>query len=145
MNRIWIPAHLQHFTNGSERVEISGSNIRQVIRALDNKYPGLGEQLREGDMLTPGMTVAISGTPTNTDQTQQLDNLIFDSKATREFTGRSGTLNLMRQYNLSLQEALEVSDHLPVWAEFSIHENGEQAAEQRPAEQAQAPETASPR
>ena len=61
MNRIWIPTHLQHFTNGNERVEISGSNIRQVIRALDNKYPGLGEQLREGDTLTPGMTVAING------------------------------------------------------------------------------------
>ena len=28
----------------------------------------------------------------------------------------------MRQYNLSLQEALEISDHLPVWAEFSIFE-----------------------
>lgn len=95
----------------------------------------------------PGMTVAISETPTNTDQTEQLDNLVFDSKATSEFTGRSGTLNLMRQFNLSLQEALEISDHLPVWAEFSIRENGKQAAEQQPAEQAQAqsPEASSPR
>ena len=107
------------------------------FQADDKQLGPLGE--------IPGMTVAISGTPTNTDQTQQLDNLIFNSTTTREFTGRSGTLNLMRQYNLSLQEALEVSDHLPVWAEFSIHENGEQAADQQPAEQAQAPETASPR
>ena len=53
----------------------------------------------------------------------------------------------MRQFNLSLQEALEISDHLPVWAEFSIRENGQQAAEQQPAEQAQAqsPEASSPR
>ena len=107
------------------------------FQADDQQLGPLGE--------IPGMTVAISGTPTNTDQTQQLDNLIFDSKTTREFTGRSGTLNLMRQYNLSLQEALEVSDHLPVWAEFSIHENGERAVEQQPAEQAQAPENTSPR
>ncbi|MFP6600990.1 MAG: endonuclease/exonuclease/phosphatase family protein [Pirellulaceae bacterium] len=107
------------------------------FQADDQQLGPLGE--------IPGMTVAISGTPTNADQTRQLDNLIFDSTTTREFTGRSGTLNLMRQYNLSLQEALEVSDHLPVWAEFSIHENGEQGAEQQPAEQAQAPEKTSPR
>ena len=107
------------------------------FQADDQQLGPLGE--------IPGMTVAISGTPTNTDQTRQLDNLIFDSKTTREFTGRSGTLNLMRQYNLSLQEALEVSDHLPVWAEFSIREHGEQGAEQQPAEQAQAPENTSPR
>ena len=107
------------------------------FQADDKQLGPLGE--------IPGMTVAISGTPTNTDQTQQLDNLIFNSTTTREFTGRSGTLNLMRQYNLSLQEALEVSDHLPVWAEFSIHENGEQGAEQQPAEQAQAPENTAPR
>ncbi len=107
------------------------------FQADDQQLGPLGE--------IPGMTVAISGTPTNTDQTRQLDNLIFDSTTTREFTGRSGTLNLMRQYNLSLQEALEVSDHLPVWAEFSIRENGEQGAEQQPAEQAQAPENTSPR
>ena len=61
MNRIWIPAHLQHLTNGNERVKISGSNIRHVIQALDNAYPGLGDQLREGDMLKPGITVAING------------------------------------------------------------------------------------
>ena len=91
-----------------------------------------------------GMTIAITKTPTNPDQTRQLDNLVFDSQATSEFTGRAGTLNLMRQYNLSLQEALEVSDHLPVWAEFSIHEGGHEAASELPAAQARKP-VASPR
>ena len=61
MNRIWIPTHLQHFTNDHEVVEVSGSNIRHVIRALDTTYPGLGKHLLEGDMLKPGITVAING------------------------------------------------------------------------------------
>ena len=85
-----------------------------------------------------GMAIAVTKTPTNPDQTKQWDNLVFDAQTTKEFTGRSGTLNLMRQYNLSLQEALEVSDHLPVWAEFNIHE-GETVPEAKvPAEEVQA-------
>ncbi len=33
-------------------------------------------------------------------------------------------MDLMREYNLTMEQALEVSDHLPIWAEFSIYENG---------------------
>jgi hypothetical protein len=28
----------------------------------------------------------------------------------------------MHQYNLSLDQALQVSDHFPIWAEFSVYE-----------------------
>lgn len=72
----------------------------------------------------PGITWAISGIPTNVRRTQQYDNIIFHSVATREFVGRGGVVDFMRDYNLSADEALEVSDHLPVWAEFSIYEGG---------------------
>lgn len=72
----------------------------------------------------PGMTWAIAGLPTNVRQTEQYDNLIFHSQATREYVGRSGIVDFLRGYNLSLEEALEVSDHFPVWAEFSIYEGG---------------------
>ena len=90
------------------------------------------------------MAIAVTKTPTNPDQTKQWDNLVFESQATEEFTGRSGTLNLMRQYNLSLQEALEVSDHLPVWAEFSIYEGGIVPEAKPPAEEAQARKQGAP-
>jgi endonuclease/exonuclease/phosphatase family metal-dependent hydrolase len=71
-----------------------------------------------------GISWVISGTPTNTRGTQQYDNIVFDRNATREFVGRGGVFDFMREYNLSLEEALEVSDHLPVWAEFNIYEGG---------------------
>ncbi|MEC9002176.1 MAG: endonuclease/exonuclease/phosphatase family protein [Planctomycetota bacterium] len=85
-----------------------------------------------------GMAIAVTKTPTNPDQTKQWDNLVFESQATEEFTGRSGTLNLMRQYNLSLQEAREVCDHLPGWAVLSIYEGGIVPEAKPPAEEAQA-------
>ena len=72
----------------------------------------------------PGMTWAISGIPTNVRRTKQYDNIVFHREATREFVGRGGVVDFMRDYNLGMDEALEVSDHLPVWAEFSIHEGG---------------------
>ena len=44
--------------------------------------------------------------------------------ATTEFTGTSAVFDLMDRYNLTMDQALEVSDHMPVWAEFSIYEGG---------------------
>lgn len=73
----------------------------------------------------PNLTGAISSLPTTTRGTGVSENLYFDSRATDEFTARSGVLDLMRQFNISLREAVEISDHLPVWAEFSVYEGGQ--------------------
>ncbi len=73
----------------------------------------------------PGITAAIMGLPTNVRGTEELDNLLFHREATTEFTGRSGVFDFLREYNLSLDAAAEVSDHVPVWAEFSIYEGGQ--------------------
>ncbi len=59
---------------------------------------------------------------TNVRENRNYDNLVFDRLATAEFTGRRGVLNFRRAFQLELSEALEVSDHFPVWAEFSIFE-----------------------
>jgi endonuclease/exonuclease/phosphatase family metal-dependent hydrolase len=72
-----------------------------------------------------GISWVVSATPTNVRGTAQYDNIVFHSQATREFTGRGGVYDFLRRYNLSLEQALEVSDHLPVWAEFSVYEGGE--------------------
>ena len=67
----------------------------------------------------------ISGVPTNTRGNKQYDNLLFVQGATNEFTGRAGVLDLIREFNLTTDEALEVSDHMPIWAEFSLNEGGQ--------------------
>ena len=75
-----------------------------------------------GDL--PGLVTAIVE-PTNTRGTAQRDNIITQLPATEEFNNRSGVFDFMREYNLSLEQALQVSDHLPVWAEFSTYEGGQ--------------------
>ena len=73
----------------------------------------------------PGLSAAVSDTPTTIRGTQPVDNILFDPRATTEFTGRSGVLDLMREYELTWREVSEVSVHLPVWAEFSSSEGGQ--------------------
>ncbi len=45
----------RQFTGGEREVELAGANIRQLVRALDARYPGLGS------ILLGGMMVAIDG------------------------------------------------------------------------------------
>lgn len=66
----------------------------------------------------------LSFVPTNTRATAQYDNILFEPAAVTEFTGRAGVYDFLRDYNLTQEEALEVSDHMPIWAEFSIYEGG---------------------
>jgi endonuclease/exonuclease/phosphatase family metal-dependent hydrolase len=86
------------------------------FNADDSNFGELGE--------VQGLTWVISGVPTNTRGTKQFDNVVFHRTATDEYVGRGGIFDFMREFNLTIDEALEVSDHLPVWAEFSIYEGG---------------------
>ena len=73
-------------------------------------------------MVTNLRTVVPTSISTKTRNTGCVDNLVFDTEATLEYRANGGVLNLMSEYNLSLEQALLVSDHMPVWAEFSIYE-----------------------
>ncbi len=70
----------------------------------------------------PGIGWAVTGAMTNTRKTKAYDNIIMHRDATREFTGRWGVYDLESNFGLPRDDALKVSDHLPVWAEFQIWE-----------------------
>lgn len=44
------------FTEGVERLDVEAANVRALIRALDERFPGIGEQLRK-----PSVAIAIDG------------------------------------------------------------------------------------
>ncbi|MEM8866094.1 MAG: endonuclease/exonuclease/phosphatase family protein [Planctomycetota bacterium] len=72
----------------------------------------------------PGIYPVIRDQPTNTRKNKLHDNILVNRGSTTEFTGRAGVFDLEQQYGLTREQALMVSDHLPVWAEFSIVEGG---------------------
>jgi deoxyribonuclease-1-like protein len=109
--------------------------LADVFRAVQNNGSGEDDVILLGDLNEgpwkygrlgelPNIRWAISDRKTNTRQTKSYDNLLFDGSATKEYTGHSGVLNLMTEFQLSLDDALKVSDHMPVWAAFSAREAG---------------------
>jgi len=113
--------------------------LADVFRAVQNDGLGEDDIILLGDLNThehrlgeladiPNIKWAISGMTTNTRANRAYDNILFDRVATSEYTGQFGVMNLMREFDLTLEEAIEVSDHYPVWAEFSIYESSEVSA-----------------
>ena len=72
-----------------------------------------------------GVTPLLSGMPSTVRGTQLLDNILLDRLATAEFTGRVEVVDMLREFELTMPGASEVSEHLPVWAEFSAYEGGQ--------------------
>ena len=70
----------------------------------------------------PGMRWTVTGVTTNTRKNKAYDNILFQGQATQEYTGRWGVYDLERNLGLNRDQALQVSDHLPIWAEFRVWE-----------------------
>ena len=80
---------------------------------------GVGEL---GPMLaSTRLSPAIDGTPTSVRGDRQGANLLYSHSA-NEFTGRAGVMDLVRQFNLTVDQVLAITDEMPVWAEFAVLE-----------------------
>ncbi|MDA0657408.1 MAG: endonuclease/exonuclease/phosphatase family protein [Planctomycetota bacterium] len=97
-----------------------GSGEDDVI-LLGDLYlpPGNFDQLAQ----VQDMHWVVDDTPTNTRRDKVYDNICYLGFTTVEYQ-RGGVLDFQKAYSLTQQQALEVSDHLPVWADFSAHEGG---------------------
>ena len=58
---VFVPALLRPLAGGAEQVEVPGATVRQVVNALEERYPGMRARLCEGDRLAPHVQVAIDG------------------------------------------------------------------------------------
>jgi deoxyribonuclease-1-like protein len=78
---------------------------------------------RLGNLL--GVVPLLSNLPTTVRGTELLDNILLDRRATSEFTGRVEVVDMIREFELTKPDATEISEHLPIWAEFSVYEGGQ--------------------
>src|SRR4029079_10519724 len=138
------PSPEQAFTFSLATIHTDPDETNQELDVLDDVFFKVREDPRRGedDVLMlgdfnakatamrqlgqiKGLVKVVNGeTRTNTLHNAQYDNILFHETATTEFTGRGGVFDFLRQYNLTLEQAERVSDHLPVWAEFSVFEGG---------------------
>lgn len=117
--------------------------LADVFTAVQNDGSGEDDIILLGDLNVdqggmgrlaglPGIGWTVRDQPTNTRETATYDNIVYDTRYTTEFTGYSGVMNLQSEYHLTMDQALVVSDHYPVWAEFSIYENARSRLADRP-------------
>lgn len=134
------PATDRAFTFTLVAVHLDADHVREELNVLDSVFFSIRDDGRnEDDVLLlgtlhtgprqwgkfgaiPGLMSAVGDEPTDTQRMRPGSNIIFQLPATGEYTGRSGVFDFMREYNLTLEQALEVSEYLPVWAEFSVQE-----------------------
>ncbi|WP_145417788.1 deoxyribonuclease [Planctomycetes bacterium K23_9] len=122
---------------------VSPRDIANEINVLDDvfmrvrqyEYDTAGEEdcLLVGDLnvdsnglqelaLIPNMISVAGDQLTNTRRTKTYDHIMLDNYTTREYTGKRGVVDFQTQFGLSEKQALLISDHMPVWAEFSAYE-----------------------
>jgi deoxyribonuclease-1-like protein len=70
----------------------------------------------------PGIETVAGDIKTNTRRSKTYDHILMDRMVTREYTGRFGVLDFQRDFNMTEEQAILVSDHQPLWAEFSAYE-----------------------
>jgi len=102
------------------RDSIKGEDDIILLGDLESDDQHLGQL---GKLL--GVTALLSNLPTTVRGGNLLDNILLDCRATREFTGRVDVVDLMNEFGLTTQAAQDISEHLPVWAEFSAYEGGQ--------------------
>lgn len=130
------------FTFTLVNVNTERRHALQELNVLDNVFHEVRQDWREEDdviMLgcferpetnleelgrVRNLVPAVRGVATNLRGDKRTENILFRRQETDEFTGRGGVYNFLRAYNLSMNQALQVSEYLPVWAEFSIYERG---------------------
>ena len=61
MPTVWIPALLRDLTGGEEKLIVPGETVRQVIEALETRYPGVMARLCDEGQLRPNIAVVVDG------------------------------------------------------------------------------------
>lgn len=141
--RVRGPHQAEAFTFKLVNVQIDTDRTAAELGLLDDVYRAVRDAApHEDDVILLGelgadeehlaelseavnITSPLGGTPVAVGGVTLTDNMLFDPRATAEFTGRSAVMDLMRQFDLTAQGARQVSNHLPVWAEFSSYEGGQ--------------------
>lgn len=126
------PAHVASGSGRENELDVLGdvyANVRnwEYSRYGEDDFILLGNLNAPADRLgrlgrIPGLTSVARSHPTDTAGTVTRDHILVDLNTTGEFTREAGVLDYVGDLGLSEQQAVRISDHRPVWAQFSSFE-----------------------
>jgi molybdopterin synthase sulfur carrier subunit len=61
MAKIFIPTHWRDLTGGAAEVEVAGDSLRQIVAALDARFPGLEACICHDGRIDGSLAVSIDG------------------------------------------------------------------------------------
>jgi molybdopterin synthase sulfur carrier subunit len=61
MARVFIPSQLREATNGQAEFDVAGTTVRQLVQALEPRFPDLRARLCRDGELTPALQVSVDG------------------------------------------------------------------------------------
>ncbi len=138
-----VPPNVRPFTFSLVNIHTDPDEVKQELPVMHSVLKGIREfeylSAREDDVILmgdlnaspkqfgtlaqmPGIYWTVEDEPTNTIRKNTYDNILFDRGLTNEYTGRSGVLDLCELFGIRIEVAVRISDHLPIWAEFSVVE-----------------------
>jgi molybdopterin converting factor small subunit len=59
--QVFIPSQLREATAGQGEFQIAGTTVRELVQALDSRFPDLRERLCRDGELSPALQVSIDG------------------------------------------------------------------------------------
>jgi sulfur-carrier protein len=65
MPTVHIPPQMRDLTGGAADVQAPGDTLRQVVVALERRFPGIAARLTADDRVAPGLAVSIDGVVTS--------------------------------------------------------------------------------
>jgi endonuclease/exonuclease/phosphatase (EEP) superfamily protein YafD len=109
------------------------ADIYEIVRSYETQLAGEDDFLLVGDLnaprgqlmrlgTVPGLESVAPPGPTMVRETGEYDHILVDTTTTTEFTGTAAVVSLQEAFELSREQALTISDHRPVYAEFSAFE-----------------------
>jgi len=142
-NRPWTFSLVNLHTDPDEaiaEVEAMGSILREIrnyefMAGQEDDIILLGDfnaapaKMRSLQTLA-GMRPLVVNQTTNVRETQLYDNILIEPVANAEFTGLFGVLSLRDFFGITMDDALKLSDHNPVWAEFLVEERSSHSQQQ---------------
>ena len=61
MATVFIPTQLRDATDSTAQVEVEGARVRDIVDAMEKRFPGVRARLCKGDQLSPSLQVSIDG------------------------------------------------------------------------------------
>ena len=56
---VFLPAMLRSLADDQESVQVEGETVREIIRQLDARYPGMADRLCDGSRLRPWLQIVV--------------------------------------------------------------------------------------